>query len=904
MNELNQNYKTLKKDYLENSNVITLNKISSHNQLNSDKIQNNKFFLLKTPMNNYKKISNKEKIKYGLLGINQIKDNKNNNCIEFLNSRTAKKIYSDNFKHNKNENDSFLSFINNVSLIKNIKQSRNYNQNKSNNSFSVNNKYRALRTMYYNYSYSKTNTLNKSSKSQISSKYSKNSYYIEQNKLNKSQLNNQKKNYNEFILNAKPIIKKQDNLINNKLWSKLMVNIDQKQNNKINKLKKKYTDNLNININTNININIKNNIINYQTGNEIIKKIEINNKENNSDNNKENMNYRNVIKTKNDSSKTNDFTNLSLNEKTNCNQLERSNSTENINKENNYLKNENKIHFNKKILEIEKEKNIKTSHDQIKQKQNYTKKKTRKKSFNDRNLIEKERKLPNKLSSNSLESNNENIFNKKKQIKYCQSDISKTNFNKNENKFEEEFNNFINQNEDNISDINEHSFIGNNNSYYRINKKSINKELSEKENNNVLSGNNKININFFSTYKMELNNKNNDIQMNIPNNSTFQSDNFKIIRLLSNNCSYNVSFREIHEETPKLFEHENPNENYHFIYEIEKNNTNIKNLNKKKFLNLKDNCIFKILSFGNDILLPLLNSDNCIKNKINKVFNNIFENIINDFKFKYKDYLEVIGFKFEPLEIITFFNKKHYILELILYCKIISKNIEESIEISCNYLANKKRYDYMWKFDLQKNSKINKWIATEINPIKNYHKSFSYISQVSSFSYGDEIQIHINIFNINNTLEPSSLEWCTPVISKVLPEIYENKKFINEIKFDPLRACEVEKQVLLWHDNLNKEQMILFEEIKEIFKDYFKIKSIQFDKSKYYFYKIIMVPIKVGHFYKNKFCSFDINIIDIETPVKNEIQCIYLINTNNYNNKMDVRIGNNLILYIIDMQIS
>ena len=309
------------------------------------------------------------------------------------------------------------------------------------------------------------------------------------------------------------------------------------------------------------------------------------------------------------------------------------------------------------------------------------------------------------------------------------------------------------------------------------------------------------------------------------------------------------------------------------------------------------------MSFSIDSYFPLINSDKYIKRKIDNSLNNIFENVINDFKYKYRDYFEVIHYKFEPNRIKSFYDN-NFILDLVLNCKITSKNIEESIEVSCNYVSKNEKYDYLWKFDLQNKAKIKKWISSEMNTMKNYHKTISYTSQVSTFSFGDEIQIQINIFNVNNILEPDTIEWNEPIISPESGEIYENTKFINNISFDPLRACEIEKQILLWHDRLNEEQHPICIEVKEIYEKYFKIKNIYFDRSKFCFYKFIMIPYKIGLLKRNKYCSFDINIIDFNAPAKNEIQCIYLINTNNYTNKMDVRIGNYLILYIIDMQVN
>jgi hypothetical protein len=278
--------------------------------------------------------------------------------------------------------------------------------------------------------------------------------------------------------------------------------------------------------------------------------------------------------------------------------------------------------------------------------------------------------------------------------------------------------------------------------------------------------------------------------------------------------------------------------------------------------------------------------------------------MISDFKLKYKDYIEVTHHKFEQNRIKAYYINNSYILDLILNCRIISKNVEQSLEISCNYSSNNKNFDYLWKIDIQEKYKINKWISTEINMMKNAHKTISYTSQVSSFSYNDEIQIQINLFNNNNIVEPDSIEWCEPIVSFASPLIYENTKFINNINYDELRACEVEKQILLWHDKLTKEQMTIYNEVNDIFKNYFKFENVYCDKSRFCFYKFVMVPYKLGFVLKNKYCSFDINIIDLNSPIKNEVQCIYFMNTNNYTNKMDIRIGSTLTLYIIDMQVN
>ena len=882
MNEKNQNYKEITiNGYIENSRALLIKKFGFvHKRLNLDKMNDNKFFLSKSSINGSNNKINNNKLRLSLLG----------------------KIKSMN-NYYKKISQSCNSLINNNNLIVSKKKnSRNYslyytNDNTNSRYFSsfFNNKSKIMNTIH-------NNTFNNNSNIKQSAK-----------STNKN-LNNIKGEYNKDkdIMNVKPVVKDKDkdksNIINSQLWSKLISNIDQKQNHKIKKIKNNYLNRMNININTNININIKNNISNSNYKNE-------------NNNNMNNINYCNhttnnvYININNNSSKKNNnckkyLPNISINDITNYNPPEKDTSTISIDEDNNKLKKESKSQLNKIIEERKKERNKKEEKKSEGKDIKKEKEKIIKKSKSNRKemSVKKENKLHKLYSSSMFEDSNidniDNSNNNKREIKYCNSNSFKISSDNNDKKEKKETNN----------SNNEPSFIGDNNSYHRICKKSSDKdkESSEKENNNNNINNesdftesNNNNRNLFNNYNNNNNKSLNIFNNNITNktNKTNKTENSKIHKLLSRNYSFNVSSRDIYDYKAKKFEHQNPNINYRFITDIEKSNCDIINLSKKKFMNLTDISIYKILSFSIDSYLPLINSDKYIKKKINISLNNLFESVINDFKYKYKNYFEVIHYKFEDNKIKSFYDN-NFILDLVLNCKIISKNIQESIEISCNYISNNEQYDYLWKFDLQKKSKIKKWISSEINTMKNYHKTISYTSQVSSFSYGDEIQIQINVFNITNILEPKTLEWYEPIISPINCEIYENTKFINKVIYDPLRACEIEKQALLWHDKINEDFLQICEEVKEIYKNFFKIKNIFFDKSKFCFYKFVMIPYKVGLLQRNKYCSFDINIIDFNSPVKNEIQCIYLINTNNYTNKMDIRIGTYLTLYIIDMQVN
>ena len=521
--------------------------------------------------------------------------------------------------------------------------------------------------------------------------------------------------------------------------------------------------------------------------------------------------------------------------------------------------------------------------------------------------------LWNKLIKNIDQNQNNKINNMKKQISNNTNEINNSSITKTEkedNTSKNKIKHVIKIQESNPVKLKEIKYFVNNitenkSSNYENNdeykKSNANNNIldefsdSEKEKNNILIKNKNY---FYENKIININNNN-----NFNNNHKNEKYMFKFV---SRNNIHDISSRDIKEEKSLMkFFYKEKEADYLFISEIEKKNKNIANLNIKKFINLNDKSIYNILSFRPEIYSELINSNKLIKKRINLCLENIYLPAINDFKIKYKNLLSIIKYTFIQKKINSFNSDNNYILDLILQCKIITKKIKLSIEISCNYFSNKEKYDYVWIFDIQKKSSIKKWISSEINTSRNFQKNqaISYSSQISPFSYEDEIQIPINIFNIKNRVNPYSLEWCEPIISYVEPEIYEKTKFINKINFDPLRACEVEMQILYWSLNLNEKQNILVNEVKKFFENFFLIKNIWANSCKYDFYKLEMTPIKKGLLSKNKFCSFDICIVDEDAPTKNEIQCIYFLNTNSFSNKMDIKLGSDLILYIIDMKV-
>ena len=575
---------------------------------------------------------------------------------------------------------------------------------------------------------------------------------------------------------------------------------------------------------------------------------------------KEGRNYSQYKPSLTNASTSTNFYSSFFNSKKKLNLVNKTNNN-NINKEQNLITN---CLWNKLIKNIDQNQNNKIN--------NLKNKNTLNNTINTNNSILTKTNPDNNISKNRI----------KDVIKFQSSNPIKLTEIKLNNNLEHKSSNYDkddeNNKKDNINNIN----INNNNILDEFSN-------SEKERNNILIKNKNMNINI----------------NNYSNNPTLKNEKF-MCKYLSRNNMCDISSRDIKEEKSLInFYYKEKEADYLFISEIEKKNKSIANLNIKKFLSLNDKSLYNILSLQPEIYLELINSNKYIKKRINLCLDNIYQTTIADFKIKYKDILELLNYKFIQKKINSYDSGDNYILDLILSCKIITQEIKRSIVISCNYSSNKEKYDYVWVFDVQKKSAIKKWISSEINSSLNYQKNqvISYTSQISSFSYGDEIQLQINIFNIKNSINPGTLEWFEPNISYIEPDIYEKTKYINNKSYDALRACEVEMQILFWSSYLNEKQNILINEFKNIFEKFFKIRKIFVSNCKYDFYKIVMTPIKTGFINKNKFCSFNINIIDDEMPVKNEIQCIYFLNMNSFCKKMDVKLGNDLIFYIIDMKV-
>ena len=444
----------------------------------------------------------------------------------------------------------------------------------------------------------------------------------------------------------------------------------------------------------------------------------------------------------------------------------------------------------------------------------------------------------------------------------------------------------------NFSDMNENVNIN-----YNMSEEE-HKESSFKTNKNL--GNkyyNLINLKIINKEEQEF--QSSQDKNNEQTQTTFERNN--IISKYIKQPIYNLSPRCFSDEKLAITKYTLNSKSYMFIKEIEKINKNIPIINIKKILSLNEKSIFRLLSFSYDSYISIMSSSILINKKFNICLRNIFQLIIDDFQNKYKNFLKVTNYSFESKSFCNK-NKKNSLFNLIIKSKIITQDIKKSYEIGCNYISNGKQYDNIWKFDVQNKKDIKLWICTELGKVNNLNKKFSYTSQVSTFSYNDEIILKLNIFSNGTNLDPQNVEWTEPIISYANTGTYENSKFICSIKYDQLRACEIETQILFWKNKINEEEYEVVENVKKIFSKFFEIKEINYDISKFYFFKFKMIANKIGILKQNRFLSFDINIIDYNESIKNEIQCIYLMNSNFNNKPMEIRLNTCVTFYIIDMK--
>jgi len=487
----------------------------------------------------------------------------------------------------------------------------------------------------------------------------------------------------------------------------------------------------------------------------------------------------------------------------------------------------------------------------------------------------------NNLITNESEQKNLNTNNTKKDSFENDSEESiQIDLINHNNKNIEVYNNFIEENNfmKNIKSNNNHE--SNHNS---IVNKDCNKSL-EKSNFNDSNNNENFNINDSSFNANENINKPQKNHRNL------------IKKILKKEISSDITSRLINCENDihimkdkKVFK---------FINNIREENNNIINFKINNFLKLNSFCMYNLLSFIYDYY-DILIEYKSLKNKIEHSLNEIFENFIKIFSNKYKDYLQITKYYYLSKKF-TNFKKEFYSLNLIILLKVITKKKNINIEIGYLYKYNHKKYNIIWSFDIIDKSKIKIWFSSEIESYNKVKKRFTYCSPISSFCNGDTIQIEVNIFSKNRILNPFSIEVYDIKVEPLEYNcLYEKNHFISFIPYDPYRSCEIETLIQFWRtDGIDKN---FCNEFKRIFKKNFKINQIVYDINKLYFYKINMVANKIGIINKNNFINFQINIVPYEDNIQNEIQNVGLLNSKVFMDKINIRLGTSIIIYITDI---
>ena len=154
------------------------------------------------------------------------------------------------------------------------------------------------------------------------------------------------------------------------------------------------------------------------------------------------------------------------------------------------------------------------------------------------------------------------------------------------------------------------------------------------------------------------------------------------------------------------------------------------------------------------------------------------------------------------------------------------------------------------------------------------------------------------------SIDPSSIKWME-IITYDTPEDtflqYEKSLIKSNVEYDKLRCCELENVIHVWKSekSLSRKENIL--DFKKVFKNNFKILSVDYDIAKFFIYKIRMKANCLGIVRKNKFANVDIEIKPCDDSIVNEIQCLGLLNVSHLSNKVEIRKSTVVIFYFTDL---
>ena len=419
--------------------------------------------------------------------------------------------------------------------------------------------------------------------------------------------------------------------------------------------------------------------------------------------------------------------------------------------------------------------------------------------------------------------------------------------------------------------------------------------LESNETNNTNTNNNNNNT---TTNNNNPQSSNQNTNNQIPQYEKLNIANRKIQQLFLGNTKYDIP--------SKLNEQNNyniicPNTEYKFINKIREDNINLQRFQLKSFLKLSDYSMFCLLSFIFEKYEILVN--NChslISSRIHLCLKNVFNDVICSFINNYNEILKLESFTFQHKSP-TLHKQTFSILDLIIKAKIITPNINKCYELGYSYITHKRTFENIWRFDTAKKNNISLWCSSEYEKFNDNSRRFCYYQPILTFSKGDSIELNINIFNKQSSVDPFSVKWKQLSVKEAPGGFYQKTMLKSPFVYHTLRACEVENMIHFWKgdDEFIKDNELI-NEFNKIFSRHFSIEKVVYDISKIYLYKVTMIAKSIGKIVKNKFANFDFEIVGYDDNVSNEIQNLFLLNTSVQNKQIQIRQGTVVVFYLTD----
>ena len=430
------------------------------------------------------------------------------------------------------------------------------------------------------------------------------------------------------------------------------------------------------------------------------------------------------------------------------------------------------------------------------------------------------------------------------------------------------------------------------------------KNLSKSSLNDMLSGSNaEMNNLLFSKFNSELLGNKNSFGLN---------------PLYRHSCSYNLSTRLLDDEYTHKCMKTLPNEenNYKFITaftETNKEEGEKVEMNKEVYENLlkmNNNTLYYLLFFLYDDINSIQYINKQMHKKIKEVLRYKHRSMIEQFKEKYKDILELQSYSYQSKSCVHNNNNQLIpVYEMIIKAKIFSSKYKDyyiSHTIGYNFRKNKRTYMNIFQFDICPKNEQLIWFSSEIEEYYYTYQRFCYTQNISSFSYGDIVVLRVGLFSTAGMVD--EISWKEPEsVFNIERELYEKKMRKNEIEFNRYKHCEIENIVHFWmngtkyitNTNNNDKHNSVFNKFMQIVKTNFEIEDVKYDSMKFFYFKITMKAVKQGRIKHNTFFNFEIDIKGKNETLLNECPSLYILN-NTPRMKYQIREGNSIVFYITD----